>query len=177
MYCLEKESKLIDLGITKYIKYEDVLLYINKVKDRVVYLTALEDYEREVPDEIVDIIVQCKEIGINNFYILHTDYTKEAAEKRDKKEKDPILFAVGKNLSMRSSTDENIKLYYVGDWVDEYCDLTLDKMIHELSKIKKDPSVEKIKIPENLEELKEELKWSKKEYIDFSVSSAGGFSL
>ena len=46
-------------------------------------------------------------------------------EKRIKK--DPILFGViyGSN-----------KLYYIADWVDEYCDLTWDQVVEKLEKDK-----------------------------------------
>lgn len=38
------------------------------------------------------------------------------------------------------------KLYYIGDWEDEYCDLTLDKFLDTISKEKSDElSVEGIK--------------------------------
>lgn len=40
-----------------------------------------------------------------------------------KAKKDPILFGVIRNSD---------KLYYIADWVDEYCDLTLEKMFETL---------------------------------------------
>ncbi|WNM50793.1 transposase [Staphylococcus phage Alsa_2] len=47
-------------------------------------------------------------------------------------------------------------MYVIGDWVDEYCDLTMDKLINEFAK--KDKQVEyKIKEPLSLEELKREI--------------------
>jgi hypothetical protein len=39
------------------------------------------------------------------------------------KAKDPILFGVVKGTR---------NLYYIGDWIDEYCDLTLDKFLSVL---------------------------------------------
>ena len=58
----------------------------------------------------------------DNYVVLHYD-PKENGEKLTKKEKekkkDPILFGVIKNSK---------KLYFVADWKDEYCDLTLDEM-------------------------------------------------
>ncbi|WNM50544.1 transposase [Staphylococcus phage Alsa_1] len=47
-------------------------------------------------------------------------------------------------------------MYVIGDWVDEYCDLTMDKLISEFAK--KDKQVEyKIKEPLSLNELKREI--------------------
>jgi hypothetical protein len=39
------------------------------------------------------------------------------------KAKDPILFGVLKGTR---------NLYFIGDWIDEYCDLTLDKFLSTL---------------------------------------------
>ena len=38
------------------------------------------------------------------------------------------------------------KLYFIGDWIDEYCDLTFDKIIDTMGKelIEKDYLVDKI---------------------------------
>ena len=53
--------------------------------------------------------------------------------------KDPIAFGVvdcasdfGKEVSQNSFTQSQ-RMFFITDWVDEYCDLTLDKLI-ELSK-------------------------------------------
>ena len=63
-----------------------------------------------------------------------TDYTGEKRSKvaKERRDKDPILFA---NIF----TDGKVspRMYFIGDWVDDYCDLTLDKMITEISKKEK----------------------------------------
>ena len=43
----------------------------------------------------------------------------------------------------RDKAVQSERFYYIGDWVDEYCDLTLDKMVKELVKDDKNykPSV------------------------------------
>jgi len=46
-------------------------------------------------------------------------------EKEKEKAKDPILFGVMKNSR---------NLYFIADWEDEYCDLTLSKMLNVLGK-------------------------------------------
>lgn len=46
---------------------------------------------------------------------------KIAAEKKDK---DPILFGTFQDRKQKVCVD---RFYYLGDWVDEYCDLTLDQ--------------------------------------------------
>lgn len=49
------------------------------------------------------------------------------------------------------------RFYYIGDWEDEYCDLTLDKLVTEM-KEKADTSILRtIKTPEDIHELKQQL--------------------
>lgn len=73
-----------------------------------------------VPDGVVQRKIECDARFIfDNYVVLRYDpEMKSWAETEAEKEarKDPILFGV-----MQGSR----KLYFVGDWVDEYCDLTL----------------------------------------------------
>jgi hypothetical protein len=48
----------------------------------------------------------------------------EKQKVEEEKKKDPILFGVIQNSR---------KLYFIGDWTDEFCDLTLDKMMEIIS--------------------------------------------
>ena len=81
---------------------------------------------------------------------------KETA-REEAKRKDPIIFGVIAGSE---------KLYYVADWVDEYCDLTLEAFIDAIG-IKKDelhmdyvPS--KVKNDNNSNEVSKKKKKSKK---------------
>ena len=49
----------------------------------------------------------------------------ELTKEEVRQKKDPILFGVIRNSR---------KLYFVADWTDEYCNLTLDKMLKVLKK-------------------------------------------
>lgn len=150
--CMELEKELLKLGIDRYVYKSEIDNFITNVKGRVVKIIELSRYEREIPIEIIEKINKTKDI-FDDFIIVFTDYTgeftKQANEKR-KLEKDPICFGVFKNKETKII---NERLYFIGDWIDEYCDLTLDKLINEL---KKDPIVQ-ITIPTNLEELKKEV--------------------
>ena len=146
---LVKEEKLIELGITTFI-YKDVIEdYIENVADKTVKIVELSRYMREIPDELVDTITKAKEI-FDEFYVVFTDYTgkEERKVEKERRDKDPILFGVFKNSSNVAD-----RFYFLGDWVDEYCDLTLDKMVSEYKeKNGYDPTIES-KIPETSEEL------------------------
>lgn len=64
------------------------------------------------------------------------------------------------------------KVYFLGDWVDEYCDLTFDKMVNEIKSKKSIDPTRTITLPENLEDLKTKLKaLNKSQATDFTVIS------
>ena len=151
---LKKEEKLIELGITKYI-YKDVIEdYIENVADKTVKIIELSRYMREIPDELVETIEKSKDL-FDEFYVVFTDYTgkEERKVEKERRDKDPILFGVFKNNSNVAD-----RFYFLGDWVDEYCDLTLDKMVEQYQENKGySPAVE-TKIPETTDELIEILK-------------------
>ena len=127
---LEKEMSILDKGITKYVFRNDVDHFIDDVADRCVCVVEMSEYERMIPDDIVDIVADTTDI-FDTFFVVFTDYTGEKRSKveRDKREKDPILFG-----ALLLDGRVGPKLYYIGDWVDDFCDLTLDKMITELTK-------------------------------------------
>lgn len=145
---LLKEKEIIDLGITKFIYKEDIENYIDNVAKDVVKIIELKNYPREIPDELVETIEKTKNI-FDEMYVLFTDYTKELVEEVNK-ERDPILFGAfidRKNDAMCQ------RLYYLGDWIDEYCDLTLDKLVSQTNK----EIVKEISIPDNKDELIDQL--------------------
>lgn len=146
---LIKEEKLIEMGITTYIYKDTIEDYITNVANKTVKIIELSRYMREVPDDLVDTVTRTKGI-FDEFYVVFTDYTgrEERKVEKERRDKDPILFGVFKN-----SANVADRFYFLGDWVDEYCDLTLDKMIDEYrEKNGISPTVES-KIPETSEEL------------------------
>ena len=76
---------------------------------RLIPVDIQEEVSKLVQDEVFD-----------NFVILHydpNDTGEELTKKEIERKKDPIIFGVIK---------ESRKLYFINDWIDEYCDLTLD---------------------------------------------------
>ena len=161
--CMEKELKLLELGIDTYIEFSEIKKFIQNVKDEEILLVEMSDFPREIPDELIPLIEQTKEI-FDKFYILFTDYTGEIkqdiTEKREK-EKDPILF--GAFVSNGSNITKLERFYYLGDWIDEYCDLTLEKL---LSKGAKSNTISE----KNIEEIKQDIE----NYKEQSKNEAGG---
>lgn len=153
--CIEKEMEIVKMGITTFVYRDDIEFYISNVASDVVKIIDIESYEREIPDEIVEIIAKVKD-KFDQLYIVFADYTGKVERQvaKERRQKDPILFGAFQNGSTRSVID---RFYYLGDWVDEYCDLTLDKMVNETQNIGKRNIVRTIKTPKDIEELKEQL--------------------
>lgn len=158
MECIEKEKKIIDMGINTFIYRDDIDFYMDNItsknKQKPIKLIELERYEREIPDKIVEVIEKTKDI-FDQMYIVYTDYTQKAEKviKAEKKQKDPILFGTFQSREKKVCID---RFYYLGDWVDEYCDLTLDKMIKRTENIGRN-IVRTIQTPQDIEQLKKYL--------------------
>lgn len=160
---LKKEEKLIEIGITTFI-YRDVIEdYIENVANNTVKIIELSRYMREIPDDLVDIVKAAREI-FDEIYVVFTDYTgkEERKVEKERRDKDPILFGVFKSNSGGFISD---RFYFLGDWVDEYCDLTLDKMVAQYKKERNESPTTTISIPNTIEELLDLMK-SYEEVID-----------
>lgn len=151
---LVKEEKLIEMGITTYVYKDTIEDYITNVADNSVKIIELSRYMREIPDELVDTIEKTKDV-FDEFYVVFTDYTGKEERKieKERRDKDPILFGVFKN---RSNVAD--RFYFLGDWVDEYCDLTLDKMVEQYKEKNGFTPLVTSEIPNNAEELLQILK-------------------
>lgn len=158
MESIEKEQKLVDMGITTFVYKDDIDYYIDNVtytqkhSERPIKIIELERYEREIPDDIVDVIDKTKEL-FDQMYIIYTDYTgkEERIIKAERREKDPILFGTFQDRDKKVCID---RFYYLGDWVDEFCDLTLDKMVNETKRLGRN-IVRTINTPRDVQELRE----------------------
>ncbi len=153
--CIEKEREIVKMGINTFIYRDDIEEYIDIVAKDTVKIIELENYEREIPDEIVEVIAATKD-KFDQLYVVFTDYTGKVERQieKERRDKDPILFGTFQNQSNRTVID---RFYYLGDWEDEYCDLTLDKMVNETEKAGKRNIVKTISTPSDIEELKEQL--------------------
>lgn len=151
---IEKEMEIVNLGIDTFVYRDDIEDYIDNVADDVVKIIELENYEREIPDEIAKAVAKVKD-KFSNFYVVFTDYTGKVEKQveQERRDKDPILFATFEDKNSRTIVE---RFYFIGDWEDEYCDLTLDKMVGEMKEVNKNIN-HNIIIPKTYDELKEEL--------------------
>lgn len=122
------EAHLVDLGLTKYLTEADLVKFV-KLARKGLRLDWIGNFMRMVPAELLVKKIMCDERFVfDNYVVLHYDPDRKAwgetdAEKESRK--DPILFGV---------MDGRRVLYYIGDWVDEFCDLTLDQVADVLGK-------------------------------------------
>lgn len=153
--CIEKEREIVKMGMNTFIYRDDIEEYIDTVAKDTVKIIELENYEREIPDEIVELIGKVKD-KFDQLYVVFTDYTGriERQIEKERRDKDPILFGTFQDQSNRTVID---RFYYLGDWEDPYCDLTLDKLVNETEKAGKRNIVKTISTPRDIDELREQL--------------------
>ena len=134
---LKLELILSQSKFNKYLSEEDVVKFYNvaskheKFKTKL-KLTYIKNFVKVIPDDVTKLKKEADNLMIfDNYVIMHYDYNNDSvSETKEEKEKrkDPILFGV-------ISGSKN--LYFIGDWVDDYCDLTLDEIIKKIGGKKK----------------------------------------
>jgi len=156
--CYEREEKILNAGYNTYLRKELVLEFlemVNKIDKDAISIINLKDYPREIPDDIFNKVEKLQKDKIfDEYYVLFTDYTGKIQKdiEKEKREKDPVLFGcfINKKSNRPDIDDVFDRLYFIGDWVDEYCDITLDTILEKMSTKPKT-----IEIPMTEEKLKE----------------------
>lgn len=153
--CIEREREVVKLGVNTFIYRDDIEDYIDNIAKDTVKVIELERYEREIPDDVVEVIAKVKD-KFDKLYVVFTDYSDKVGRTvaKEQRNKDPIVFGTFQSKQTNTVIE---RFYYIGDWVDEYCDLTLDKLITQSSKAGKTSIEHTIKTPDDLEELREQL--------------------
>ena len=169
----QKEINIIQAGFTEYVLKTDVEHYMFQLADKTVFCCEIADYPREIPDEITDKIADHMDL-FDNIYVVFTDYSKKVSDTVKKKtvEKDPVVFGSINFGKVDGQTVIGPRLYFLGDWVDEYCDLTLDEIISTFDKVEKktrEEIVHTAEIPQNATELTKKVN----EFTDQIISDNG----
>lgn len=133
-----QEQELLVVGIDKYLYEKSIIKYLQNVQNKVIKFKEFTEFPRIVPKQVRDIYSSLRKKNVfDEYWILYIDYQDEVKSNKQKiKEKDPILFG---KLKI-----EPTKLYFIADWVDEYCDLTLDQLTNSLEKLDNDYKIEMI---------------------------------
>ena len=125
------ESVLAVSGFNKYIDLKQ-LQDLQKKCTRLLDLDYLSNFTRIIPSDVAEKKIKADELHVfDNYVVLHYDPTgamntamTESEQLREMERKaDPVLFGV-----IEGST----KLYYIGDWIDEYCDLTWEQIVEKI---------------------------------------------
>ncbi|MFL1706697.1 hypothetical protein ACHJH3_06795 [Campylobacter sp. MOP7] len=135
--CLKKENELIELGFDKFIYKDDLQDIIEQLQmsdeSKNIYFIELDRFPRVIPSDVVEKITVVKRQNIfDKYYVLYTDYTKKAKQQVTKT-RDPIVFGAFSTSDKDSKVHYmGERIYYIADWIDEYCDLTLDRLLREV---------------------------------------------
>lgn len=133
-----REAELWAMGKKIFLDRETYDKFRNKT-ERPVALTPLKNFARPIPQDVLDEKERCDDANLFDGYaVMHYDgegVVKETEkEVKERREKDPILFGV---------VQYSNRLYFVADWEDELCDLTLDDIIDTLSLKDEDTTLSK----------------------------------
>lgn len=120
------ETRLLAIGFDKYLTEETLVEFARK-SDRGVRLDWVSNFTRIIPPNVVEKKVQCDADHIfDAWVVLHYDpegkatvMTAQERKEEVARKRDPILFGL---------LEGSRRLYYIADWDDEYCDLTLEKV-------------------------------------------------
>lgn len=121
-------------GFDIFVYRKDIETFIDKVEKKAIKIIELSRYTRDIPDEKLDDITKAKEI-FDELYIVYTDYslkdTKKVAKAR--RDKDPIVFGAffDKTSDKKDSIYVEDRLFFITDWVEDNCDLTLEEIVRK----------------------------------------------
>lgn len=152
-----REMDVAEKGFDIYVDRKTIESYIDSVEGKAIKIIELSNYTREIPDEHIDKISLAQDL-FDELYIIYTDYalkdTKKVAKAR--RDKDPIVF--GAFLDKESDSSEKIyvedRLFFICDWVEEKCDLTLEEICRDIKEKKDEDIVYKVETPSEIEDVK-----------------------
>lgn len=121
------ESILYAANFYQKITEEQLVNFVKK-SEKGIQLCYIKNFARPIPQSVINIKKRADELLVfDNYCVLYYDNktksyqkTKEELELERRKKSDPILFGM---------VHGSRNLYYVADWIDEYCDLTLEEFL------------------------------------------------
>lgn len=141
-----KYESLLYASNFRYIVTEEQAVFFIKRAEKGVRIDYIKNFARPIPEEVQKKKKEADKLEIfDNYVIMHFDpelksykQTKAEEEELRRRRRDPIMFGVIYSHRL---------LYYITDWHDDYCDLTLDKFVEVAGLNKKSLEIsEKIKL-------------------------------
>jgi len=139
------ESILKAEGFYYKITEEQLVNFVKKT-EKGVRLDYIKNFTRNIPEEVLAKKIKADSLLVfDNYCVLYYDpnvksykLTKEEKDEIRRKKSDPILFGM---------INDSHNLYYIADWIDDYCDLTLEEFIKVSGYDKEELTIdEKIKL-------------------------------
>jgi hypothetical protein len=139
-----REQEIAAAGCGKFVITEDINRFLHIVRARTIKQCDLKNFPRLIPAKVQKKLDAVRRLKIfDEYVVLYNDPLNTALVKTNKEkvvEKDPILFG-------KVSFDPT-RYFFIIDWVDEHCDLTMDKFIEEFSsKIRNEYALSEIEEP------------------------------
>ena len=156
-----KELNAAQEGFDIFVDRKAIEKYITDVEGKAIKIIELSEYTREIPEEVMERVSKAADI-FDQMYIVFTDYTKKESKKvaKARRDKDPILFGAFLDKTSEKSTKIYVedRLFFIADWVDDTCDLTLEEIVRQTD-CKEDAILTyKVTTPEDAETVKKYLK-------------------
>lgn len=121
------ESVLAVHGYKRYIAFSKLEQLKNNGK-KVIDIDYVGNFNRVIPNDVVEKKLKCDELHVfDNYCIMYYDPTGQTYGRTASAKRDPILFGL---------INHSERLYYIADWEDDLCDLTLDKIAERADIIK-----------------------------------------
>lgn len=155
-----RELNAADAGFDIFVDRKAIEKYINDVEGRAIKIIELSEYTREIPEEVMDKVSKACEI-FDQMYIVFTDYTKKESKRvaKERRDKDPVAF--GAFLDKQGDSSKKVyvedRLFFVADWVDDKCDLTLEEIVRQTANKTDKVLTYKVHTPEDIDEVKKYL--------------------
>ena len=121
---VKKEALAVVNGVKEYLTEQQVEKLMKK-SSKNIEIDNIKNFVRHLPENLIEKVEKLKKDNVfDSYVVMHYDPKKENTEltkKEKEKKRDPILFGLIKGSR---------NLYFIGDWVDEYCDLTLKEAVN-----------------------------------------------
>lgn len=135
---LLREQEMFSCGFDKFFERSILQAFVDSVKEKAIKITPIKNYIRLIPKKVREKMDIAREKNLfDDYVVIHCDPENKAIEKTQEEKKDPILCGVIKQSS---------RYYFIGDWQDELCDLTMDTILDHLGLEEDD-----VTFPDNVE--------------------------
>lgn len=137
-----RETAMYAKGIKFFIEKADLDKHKHNIRDGHISDTFLKDFTRAIPKNVAEKKKKVEDC-FDDFIVYHYWNEKEAekitkGQKMDSEEiakmKDPVLFGIIR---------ETNRLYFVSEWIDDYCDLSFEELADVIGKDENEMTIQR----------------------------------